>query len=153
VAAWPGDRGRATRGAAGRVELSDRRRPPRKGVALGVPAGALHPGRSGRTDPRRVVARWVRQGIWRPFELACRRSPLVPLRVTVSEPEESSSATCDAWVLHIPSDDGDDPPFSRTGAATTSGAGFLAAMSGPQLGLLQSRARPGVPDAALGQGP
>jgi glyoxylase-like metal-dependent hydrolase (beta-lactamase superfamily II) len=33
-----------------------------------------------------VVARWLRQGLWRPFELACRRSPLVPFRVTVTEP-------------------------------------------------------------------
>jgi glyoxylase-like metal-dependent hydrolase (beta-lactamase superfamily II) len=33
-----------------------------------------------------VVARWLRRGLWRPFELACRRSPLVPFRVAVSEP-------------------------------------------------------------------
>lgn len=33
-----------------------------------------------------MVARWLRQGLWRPFELACRRSPLVPFRVAVSQP-------------------------------------------------------------------
>ncbi|HMG42673.1 MAG TPA: MBL fold metallo-hydrolase [Acidimicrobiales bacterium] len=33
-----------------------------------------------------MVARWLRHGLWRPFELACRRSPLVPFRVTVAEP-------------------------------------------------------------------
>jgi glyoxylase-like metal-dependent hydrolase (beta-lactamase superfamily II) len=33
-----------------------------------------------------VVARWLRQGLWRPFEVVCRRSPLVPFRVAVTEP-------------------------------------------------------------------
>jgi glyoxylase-like metal-dependent hydrolase (beta-lactamase superfamily II) len=32
-----------------------------------------------------VVARWVRHGVWHPFELVCRRAPLVPFQVTVDE--------------------------------------------------------------------
>jgi glyoxylase-like metal-dependent hydrolase (beta-lactamase superfamily II) len=32
-----------------------------------------------------VVARWLRHGLWHPFELACRRSPLVPFQVDVTE--------------------------------------------------------------------
>jgi len=32
-----------------------------------------------------MVARWVRQALWHPFELACRRVPLVPFEVDVAE--------------------------------------------------------------------
>src|SRR3954447_15372606 len=31
-----------------------------------------------------MLGRWTRQLLWRPFELACRRIPLVPLRSTVT---------------------------------------------------------------------
>jgi glyoxylase-like metal-dependent hydrolase (beta-lactamase superfamily II) len=32
-----------------------------------------------------MLGRWVRAGLWRPYELACRRLPLVPFDVTVDE--------------------------------------------------------------------
>jgi glyoxylase-like metal-dependent hydrolase (beta-lactamase superfamily II) len=35
-----------------------------------------------------MLARWLRYLLWRPFELGCRRVPLVPLRATVTEPAE-----------------------------------------------------------------
>jgi len=35
---------------------------------------------------RRVLSRWLRRGLRHPFELACRWLPLVPFRVTVTEP-------------------------------------------------------------------
>ena len=38
------------------------------------------------TYARPMVARWVRRGLWHPYELACRRLPLVPFQVDVSEP-------------------------------------------------------------------
>src|SRR5687768_2914086 len=33
-----------------------------------------------------MIKRWLRHILWRPFELSCRRYPLVPLRATVTEP-------------------------------------------------------------------
>jgi hypothetical protein len=118
-----------------------------------VPAGAVHPGRSGRTYPRRVVARWVRQGIWRPIELACRRSLLVGFRVTVSEPGEPSSANCDAWVLHIRSDDSDDRPVLRELGLLPPRWLLPGRDVGPNQGYFNLVVDAVSPDTALGQGP
>lgn len=35
-----------------------------------------------------MFGRWIRQWFWRPFELACRIYPLVPLRAEVTRPED-----------------------------------------------------------------
>jgi len=39
-----------------------------------------------------MVTRWLRQLFWRPFELICRRYPLVPLKATVTQPVDG--VTC-----------------------------------------------------------
>jgi hypothetical protein len=33
-----------------------------------------------------MLGRWVRFLLWRPFEISCRKFPLVPLRATILEP-------------------------------------------------------------------
>lgn len=33
-----------------------------------------------------VMSRWLRRALWHPFELACRWRPLVPFRITITEP-------------------------------------------------------------------
>lgn len=33
-----------------------------------------------------VLSRWLRRALWHPFELACRWLPLVPFRITITEP-------------------------------------------------------------------
>jgi glyoxylase-like metal-dependent hydrolase (beta-lactamase superfamily II) len=46
-----------------------------------------------------IVKRWIRQLLWRPFELCCRRYPLLPFRATVTEPVEG--VTCIRIDNHI----------------------------------------------------
>lgn len=39
-----------------------------------------------------MIGKWIRYVLWRPFELSCRKYPLVPLRATVTQPVDG--VTC-----------------------------------------------------------
>ena len=48
----------------------------------------MRPKPRGSPDGSTMIGRWVRFALWRPFELSCRKFPLIPLRARVSQPYE-----------------------------------------------------------------